>query len=109
MAKVRAGELNKRILIQRPVAQKNRKNLWEDWLTVSAKVNEQPGGEEFVAEQESTEQIFLFTVRFNNAIDDSMRVEYPIGGGRHYHIESISEIGVREGMMIKGRFVGGRD
>lgn len=91
--RLRAGELDRRITIQRLSV--TRGNLGEElkgWTTVAtvwAKVEVDAGGEEFRALQRTASQTARFTIRYRAGISPKdHRVVYQ---GRVYEIEDVAE------------------
>jgi hypothetical protein len=110
MAKVRAGELFERVQFWRAVPLKDQQDQYEKWLNpIAAKVDQRQGREELVDWAiVTTDQVTLFTIRYTNAVDRNMLVEWPIDSGDKYKIESIDQIGRREGLEIRGELITGR-
>jgi SPP1 family predicted phage head-tail adaptor len=102
---MKAGELDRRILIQRPV--KVRGSTGEEltgWVDVAnpwAKFERLSGGEEIRVEQRTNRQRVRFTIRYRSGIDAKMSVVYD---GERYEIEDVGEAGEgrRDGLMLEG-------
>jgi len=98
---MRAGELDRRVLIQRraPLRNEHGEEIagWVDIATVWAKVERVSGGEEFKAEQRSNRQQVRITIRYRPGIDPTMRAVYD---GETYDIEDVGELGRRDGLVL---------
>lgn len=99
---MRAGDLDRRITIQRAVTVQDSLgqpvSTWTDLVTVWAKVDWREGGESIEAgEQRSAKQAVLFTVRWMRLLDPQHRVLFE---GRAYEIDDVQEVGRREGLIL---------
>jgi len=102
---MKAGQLDRRILIQRRVPVRNDHGEeiegWADVATVWAKFERISGQEEFRAEQRTNRQQVRFTIRFRPGIEPTMTVVYD---GERYEIEDVGETGEgrRDGLVLNG-------
>ena len=102
---MKAGELDRRILIQRPVPVRNAHGEeitgWVDVASTWAKFERVSGTEEFQAEQRSARQQVRFTIRYRSGIEPTMTVVYD---GERYEIEDVGEAGEgrRDGLVLTG-------
>lgn len=98
---MKAGTLDRRILVQRPVAIRDSVgaeiNGWVDVANPWASFERTGGDEEFRASQRSHEQQVMFQIRYRPGIDAKMRVVYD---GEPYEIVDVAEIGRREGLLL---------
>lgn len=91
---LKAGELNRRVTIQRLVITTNETNEdvpgWIPVATVWAKFEPRTkgSGDEFAADQRSSRQIAFFTVRYRAGLDPTMRLVFD---GEIYQIDAIGE------------------
>ena len=95
--------LDRRILIQRPVEIRNAAGEsilgWVDVASVWAGFKRASGKDEFKADQRSSVQQVVFTMRYRDGIDPKMTVVYD---GERYEIEDVGEAGDgrRDGLML---------
>lgn len=98
-----AGKLDRRITIQSLVETQDDFGQPVQTTVVLATVwaNVAPlrGKEPFQGEQFNAQQVVVFTVRWRDDVDATMRIEHE---GETYDIQSVSEIGRREGLEIVG-------
>lgn len=100
---MKAGDLDRRILIQRPVEVRNESGEvitgWVDVAAVWAGFKRVSGTDEFKAEQRSSRQQVNFTIRYRQGIDPKMTVVYD---GDRYEIEDVGEFGDgrRDGLVL---------
>ncbi len=89
---LRAGQLDRRITLQRPVPTRDSYGAelvaWQDLATVWAKVEPMGGDEGFRADQPTARQVTRFTIRYRAGVAPAMRVLY---GGETYDIDDVSE------------------
>ncbi|MFN0133424.1 MAG: phage head closure protein [Phycisphaerales bacterium] len=89
---MKAGELDKRILIQRRVPVRNAHGEeiegWVDVATVWAGFKRVSGGEDFEAEQRTNKQQVQFKIRYRPGLDPTMTLVYD---GERYQIEDVGE------------------
>lgn len=102
---MKAGQLDRRILIQRRVPVRNEFGEeiegWVDVATVWARFERVNGADEFRAEQRSSKQQVRFTIRYRPGLDPTMTVIYD---GERYQIEDVGEVGEgrRDGLVLTG-------
>lgn len=65
--------------------------------TVWARVEQLRGREPFQGEQFNAQQVTIFTIRYRTGIDATMSI---VHDGETYGIQSIKEVGRREGLEI---------
>lgn len=100
---MKAGELDRRILVQRPVEVRNESGEvitgWVDVATIWANFKRVNGTDEFKAEQRSSRQQVNFKIRYRQGIDPKMTVVYD---GERYEIEDVGEAGEgrRDGLLL---------
>jgi len=89
-SKLRAGELDRRIVIQRYGSTPDEYNqsipAWITLATVWASVEDRGGGESFQADQLTAYRNTVFTVRYLSTIREQMRILY---NDRYYNIRLI--------------------
>ena len=99
---MRAGRLNRRITIQEPTESQGTTGQavpsWATYRTVWAEVKQRTGKESFDADQMVAETNTIFKIRYLTGLTRKMRISY---GGDYYGIESIAEIGFKEGHEIR--------
>ena len=92
MARIRAGNLDRRITIQVASDMKDsfgqQVKTWTDFKTVWAALETQTGSEAFVAEQRRSRASVIFRIRFVAAVLPQMRV---LHRGEVYDIDDVSE------------------
>lgn len=100
---MRAGQLDRRITLERKTLTFDPDTnfpieTWQPLVTVSARVQEQPG-REFLSEgvQVASEAKAVFTTRYRAGIETTDRIQY---AGRVFNIRSTREIGRRAGLEI---------
>lgn len=102
---MKAGQLDRRILIQRRVTVRNEHGEevegWVDVATAWARFERVSGGEEFKAEQRTNRQQVRFTIRYRPGIEPTMTVVYD---GERYEVEDVGETGEgrRDGLVLAG-------
>lgn len=100
---MKAGRLDRRILIQRPVPVRNdtgeQLTGWADVASVWASFNRKSGTEEQRAEQRSNRQDVEFEIRYRAGITPTMSV---IHDGERYEIDDVGECGEgrRDGLLL---------
>ena len=100
---IRAGHLDRRILIQRPVVVRDEHGDelegWVDVATVWAEFKRTGGNEEFRAAQTSNVQTVTFRIRYRRGLDPKMSLVYE---GRRYEILDVgeSEDARQEGIVL---------
>jgi SPP1 family predicted phage head-tail adaptor len=96
-----AGKLDRRITIQSVTeAQDNAgQPVQTDVLlaTVWAQVEALRGREPFQGDQFNAQQVTVFTIRYRDDVDATMQI---IWEGEEYDVQSVKEIGRREGLEI---------
>ena len=101
-SQVESGELNRRIVIEKPAQTNDDLGHRLDWTgdplaTVWAKVDELSGNEAFRSLQHLAIGLTRFTIRYRTDITLICRILY---SDRIYDITSITRIGAREGLGI---------
>lgn len=101
---MKAGRLDRRILIQRPVPIRNEHGEqlegWADVATVWAGFERVSGGEDFAAEQRSNRQLVHFNIRYRPDLNARMTIVYD---GERYQVEDVGELKDgrrREGLVL---------
>ena len=100
---MRAGQINRRITIERNTAGRDAAGAeTESWTTLAdmpvwAEVRPAAGREFFDAQQIIAEAKVVFRIRFRSDVDHKMRVNYD---GNLYDIHSIAEIDRRKALDI---------
>lgn len=101
---MRAGRLDRRIVIERPVSTTDTFGAsiqtWTEVATVWASVRQLRGQEYLSAQAGQAEVDAVFKLRYRADLTPVMRITY---GGANYDIKSISEIGRREALEIMAR------
>lgn len=96
-----AGKLDRRITINTTTtAQDNAGQPIATTVllaTVWAHVDQLRGREPFQGEQFNAQQLTVFTIRYRSDVDETMSI---VHDGETYDIQSIREIGRREGLEI---------
>lgn len=101
---LRAGDLDRRILIQRDAGERDSFGQpvedWQNVATVWARVRWLSGNESFSegGEQRVARQMVEFTVRWRPGLEPRLRVVWE---GRTYDIVDVAEIGRREGVSLR--------
>ena len=107
---MRAGELDRRVTLQRAVITRddynNETSTWGDIATVWAKYEPVSDGEKVRAGERASEIGARFTVRYSSQVADLGPKDQLVFAGRTYAITRVKEIGWREGLEIT---VVGRD
>lgn len=99
-----AGELDRRILLQRHVGARDTygqpRDEWQDVATVWAKVRATGGGEAFnePTSQRSARQMVEFTIRWRSDANPRLRVVWE---SRIYDVVDVAEMGRREGLVLR--------
>lgn len=99
---IKAGQLDRRLRLQRPVTAKNSFGeevvSFVDVATVYAKLaTPVPGREDFSFDQHSAKQPVVFEIRYRTDLGPKWRVVYD---GSTYEVEDVGEIGRREGLRL---------
>jgi len=101
---MRAGALDRRILIQRPEQTQDEHGqpvvVWTLFADVAAEVRPLRGVERFTAQQVAADIDTVFRIRWLPGISPVMRVLYD---GRVYDIKAAPEIGRRDGLEIHAK------
>ncbi len=96
-----AGKLDRRITIQSRVETQDNSGYPSQTTsvlaTVWARVETLRGREPFQGEQFNAQQITVFTIRYRSDVEPTMQIAFE---GEAYDIQSVSEIGRREGLSI---------
>ena len=107
---VRAGELDRRITLQRATVTRDGLNnpveTWGDYATVWAKYEPVSDGEKFRAGERASEIGARFMIRYSSQVADVSPKDRILFGGREFAITRVKEIGRRVGLEIT---VVGRD
>ena len=98
---MQAGRLDRRIIIQQKTVTfdsfGDETESWTELSTVWANVIVKSGRESFNNDQEIAERTVIFRIRYLSTVTERMRISY---NSVFYDIESIKELGRREGMEI---------
>lgn len=98
---MRAGKLDRRIVIQSKSVVKNSYgegvNTWSTFLTVWSRAVQKDGREETDNNNRGTQRRVDFRVRYNDTITNEMRI---IWESKYYKIEDIKELGREDGLQI---------
>ena len=101
MGRVRAGQLDRRITIEKNTPGQDDAGAptesWATFATVDAAVQPRQGREFFDSHQVNPEVDTVFVIRHRTDLDETMRINY---GGKLYDIHFIGEIGRLEGLEI---------
>lgn len=101
---MRAGQLDRRIVIQTPTLTQNAEGAalpaWGIFAEVWARKEDLSGEELFIAQKEDAEITTQWTIRHLSGLRNDMRISY---AGQYYDILSILEIGRREGFLITSK------
>lgn len=109
MAFVRAGELDRRISIERAGSGSDdgytmKAGEFAELAEVWCKVRPAPGTERFASGENAATAPTRFIIRFRGDWDPQVnpkdRIRYPVGGDRVYDIKSVNELGRREALEI---------
>lgn len=107
---MRAGELDRRVTLQRAAVTRDELNnpveTWSDLVTVWAKYEPVSDGEKFRAGERASEIGARFTVRYSSQVADLSPKDRLIFAGRTYAITRVKEVGRRVALEIT---VVGRD
>ena len=91
---MRAGELDRRIVIQQNTPTRNAAgeevDSWGTLATVWARVSPKRGREFFDARAVQAEAPAMFRIRYRADVTNAMRISY---GGNFYDIHSVEEVG----------------
>ena len=98
---MRAGELNRRIVIQQKSITRLASGAESSsWLTLAnswAKVVQQKQDEEIENDSHLLTDQLTFKIRYRSDLDNEMRILYE---GSYYEILSIKELGFRKGLSL---------
>lgn len=101
---MRAGELDRRITLQRAVTTRDDFNApvetWLDLARVWAKFTPVNDGERFRAGERAAEVQARFLIRYSSQVADVSPKDRLIFDGRTYAISHVKEVGRREGLEI---------
>lgn len=104
MSLVAAGTLDRRITLEQVSRTQNGKGepieTWSTLAEVWAEAREPTGRELFAAEQRTAQIDRVFTLRWRDDLTPDHRIRY---GGQIYDIDSIVEIGRKEGLKVHAR------
>lgn len=110
MIGLRAGELDRRITLQRATVTRDGLNnpveAWGDHATVWAKYEPVSDGEKFRAGERASEIGARFTIRYSSQVADLSPKDRLIFAGRAYAITRVKEVGRRVALELT---VVGRD
>lgn len=77
---MRAGELNRRIVIQIPKVTRDdygdTNETWEDFATVWAEIITSGGREFYAAQKQNAETSAVFRIRYREGLNTRMRIKY---------------------------------
>jgi len=103
---MKAGRLNRRIIIQEPTEARGATGQstpnWSTFRTVWADVKTLTGSENLDADQFVAKADTKFRVRYLSGLTRKMRISY---NGDLYNILSIAEIGFKEGHDIRAEAI----
>jgi SPP1 family predicted phage head-tail adaptor len=98
-----SGRLDRKITLQKPTTSRDayggQATSWTDEATVWAQVQQQSGRELFAAGK-LAEVDALFKIRYRSDVDETWQVVYD---GRTYDIQSVKELGRKDGLEIVGK------
>lgn len=101
---IRAGELDRRITLQRATVAPNEFNepveTWSDLARVWAKYTPVADGERFRAGERAAEVQARFLIRWSSQVASVNPKDRLVFDGRIYAITNVKEIGRREGLEI---------
>lgn len=101
---MRAGRLNRRITIQQVTETQDSYNAltesWSTYKTVWAEVVPKRAREYFSQAETVSQSDIMFRIRHISGVTTKMRISYD---GNVYDIQSIIEIGYKEGLEIMAR------
>jgi SPP1 family predicted phage head-tail adaptor len=101
---MRAGNLDRRITIQRKVVAQNdlgeEITTYADVATVWARKLENRGSERFTAQQVVGEAVRTFQFRWSNTVKEITDKHRIVFDGRNFDITDVREIGRREGIEV---------
>lgn len=106
MGVLAAGRMNRRITIQQLALSTDTPDpveSWSAWATVWAERLDTRGREVFVADREEGERSATFRLRYRAGLTSDMRLvesDWSQEGDPFWDIESIAEIGFREGWEV---------
>ncbi|MGF7161282.1 SPP1 family predicted phage head-tail adaptor [Rhodoligotrophos appendicifer] len=99
-----AGELDRRITIQRSAPVSNRFNekvdVWSDLATVWAKKEDLSDRERIAAQEVSAEAMARFRIRWSARVADVNAKDRIVYRGKVYGITAVKEIGRRVGLEL---------
>ena len=96
------GNLQYRVILQKPVnaAPNQFGEITQTWVTVGvvwAAWNYAAGNEKYIAEEKTTIQNVLFTIRWRPDVNTLCRLNYK---GAIYQIDAVAELGRRQGLIL---------
>lgn len=98
---MQAGRMDRRITIEEVTETQNSygaaSESWSTFKTVWAEVKPVKGKEFFLDEQVNARLDIIFRIRWLEGLNTKMRISY---NEQHYNIDSIVELGRREGFQI---------
>lgn len=98
---MQAGRLDRRIIIQEDTPTQDtygdETSTWSTFATVWANVKSKSGKEYFNSDQVVAERSRIFKIRYLPGVNEQMRISYD---SNFYDIQTVSEIGRKEGMEI---------
>jgi len=107
---IKAGELDRRIIVQRATVTRDGLNnpveTWVDHATIWAKYEPVSDGEKFRAGERASEIGARFTIRYSSQVADVSPKDRLVFSGRTYAITRVKEVGRRVALEIT---VVGRD
>ena len=99
---MRAGNMDRRITIEKNTTTRSDSGAevesWSTLATVWAEVRAVGGGERFRGAHIVAEATTSFVIRHRTDVTEKMRIQFD---GDDYDIHVISEIGLREGLVIQ--------
>ena len=102
---MRAGDLDRRIVLQRATFAPNDFNepvaTWSDLITVWAAVYQVTDVEQFRAQEIGAEVTTRFTIRYSSEVADLGPTDRVAFDGREYNITGVRELGRREWLEIR--------
>jgi SPP1 family predicted phage head-tail adaptor len=102
---MRAGDLDRRIVLQRATFAPNGFNepvaTWSDLITVWGTVYQVTDVEQFRAQEIGAEATTRITIRYSSEVADLGPTDRVAFGGREYNITGVRELGRREWLEIR--------
>jgi SPP1 family predicted phage head-tail adaptor len=102
---MRAGDLDRRIVLQRAAVAPNDFNepvaTWSDLITVWAAVYQLTDVEQFRAQEIGAEVTTRFTISYSSEVADLGSTDRVAFDGREYNITGVRELGRREWLEIR--------